>query len=137
MLAILAVLAAVALPVYRGYALRAMRTSAQADLLRCAQGMERHAGRAGSYAGAADSNGDGAPDADVGPVSANVCAAVADAYRVTVSAADARRFVLQATPAVGGGAAGDGTLTIDSVGVRRWDRNDDGDFDDADENSWR
>ena len=105
-LAILAVLAAVALPIYRGYALRAERTSAQAELLRCAQGMERHAGRTGSYAGAADADGDGAADADTGPVSAIVCAVDADAYRVTVAAADARRFVLQATPAAGGVAAG-------------------------------
>ena len=135
-LAILAVLAAVALPIYRGYALRAERTSAQAELLRCAQGMERHAGRTGSYAGTADADGDGVADADTGPVSADVCAVDADAYRVTV-AADARRFVLQATPAAGGVAAGDGTLALDSVGARRWDRNADGDFDDADENSWR
>ncbi len=136
-LAILAVLAAVALPIYRGYALRAERTSAQAELLRCAQGMERHAGRTGSYAGAADADGDGAPDADTGPVSADVCAVDANAYRVTVASADARRFVLQATPAAGGVAAGDGMLALDSVGARRWDRNADGDFDDADENSWR
>lgn len=136
-LAILAVLAAVALPIYRGYALRALRTSAQADLLRCAQGMERHAGRTGGYAGAADADGDGVADADTGAIAANVCTVATDAYQLTVVVADARRFVLQATPAAGGGAAGDGTLAIDSVGARRWDRNGDGDFDDAGEDSWR
>lgn len=136
-LAILAVLAAVALPIYRGYALRALRTGAQADLLRCAQGLEQHAGRTGSYATAADADGDGTADADTGPVAANICATATNAYRITVSAANARRFVLLASPEAGGAAVGDGVLAIDSTGTRRWDRNDDGDFDDADEHSWR
>lgn len=135
--AIIAIVGAVALPTYRGYAQRAVRTAAQADLVRCAQGMERHASRTGSYAAAADVDGDGTPDADVGPVTATICVVEADAYLVALTAADAGQFVLQARPAVPGAAAGDGALALDSTGQRRWDRNDDGDFLDADETTWR
>ena len=135
--AIVAIVGAVALPTYRGYAQRALRTAAQADLVRCAQGMERHAGRTGSYAGAADVDGDGTADGDTGPLAPTVCVVEADAYLIGLTQADAGQFVLQATPVVLGGADGDGALTIDSTGLRRWDRNDDGDFEDADEAAWR
>lgn len=135
--AIVAVVGAVALPTYRGYAQRALRTAAQADLVRCAQGMERHAGRTGSYAGAADVDGDGTADGDAGPVAATICVVEADAYLIGLTQADAGQFVLQATPVAPGAAAGDGALTLDSTGLRRWDRNDDGDFEDVDEAAWR
>ena len=132
-LALVAILSAVALPTYRGYALRAQRTAAQADLMRCAQGMERHAIRTGSYAAAADSDSDGTPDSDTGPPAANICVAETDTYTLAIVAADGRRFLLQASPVI---ATGDGALAIDSTGARSWDRNDDGDFDDQDEASW-
>lgn len=136
-LAILAVVAALALPAYNAYTARAHRVGAQADLLRCAQGMERHANIALSYALALDTDGDGVGDASTGAVSANLCAPDATLYRVTVQAADATRFVLRAEAAAGGRMADDGMLELDSTGATRWDRNHDGDFDDADESSWR
>ena len=137
-LAILAVVVAVALPAYHGYVVRAHRTAAQSDLLRCAQGMERHASERWSYALALDTDGDGAGDATVGEVTANICAPDAELYRVTVRTADADGFVLRAAPASATSRVGDdGMLEVDETGATRWDRNHDGDFDDAKENSWR
>ena len=47
--AILALLAAVATPLYTRYGVRAQGAAARADLMRCAQGMERHASWTFSY----------------------------------------------------------------------------------------
>ena len=65
-LGILAILAALASPLYSRYSLGAHRALAQADLLRCAQGMERHASLAFSYLSAVDSDGDGIGETDLG-----------------------------------------------------------------------
>lgn len=136
--AILAIAVAVALPIYNAYTVRAERTGIQAALMRCAQGMERHATTAMSYASAIDSDGDGVGDASTGPVSGNICTVESTAYEVTVSMADADRFVLRARAAHADNMVGDdGMLELDSAGARRWDRNDDGDFDDDRERDWR
>lgn len=136
-LAVVAVLLAVAVPVYNGYSVRAYRTQVQADLLRCAQGMERHAALTMGYGNAIDVDGDGHGDQSTGPVTENLCRVVSTHYRVTVRAADAARFVLRAE-AVGATSpvAADGALELDASGERRWDRNDDGDFDDDGERRW-
>ena len=137
-LAILAVVVAVALPAYNGYVVRAHRTAVQSDLLRCAQGMERHASERWSYAQALDTDGDGAGDASTGAVTANICTPDAEFYRVTLRTADADGFVLRAAAAsTTNRVADDGMLEVDNTGATRWDRNHDGDFDDANENSWR
>ena len=133
--AILAIVAALALPIYSAYRSRAERTGAQADLLRCAQGMERHAVATRSYALAVDTNGDGAGDASTGAISANVCVAATTRYAITVQHADAAGFVLRAE--AGGAGGDDGMLELDSTGATRWDGNGDGDFDDQDEDSWQ
>ncbi len=133
--AIVAILAAVALPVYSGYTARAHRANAQADLLRCAQGMERHAVATGGYQVAVDTNGDGIGDASTGAVSQNICTVDAAYYAVAVQSASAGAFVLRATPSPTAPTADDGMLEVDSVGTRRWDRDDDGQFGAA-EASW-
>ena len=135
-LAILAVVAAVALPIYGAYVVRAERANVQADLLRCAQGMERHAAQALGYALAVDGDGDGVGDASTGPVSANICVVETAHYAVAVRQADGDGFALRAVPA-SRRVADDGMLEIDHTGALRWDRNDDGDFNDPDDDSWR
>lgn len=127
-LAIVAILAAVALPVYTGYSVRAHRASAQADLLRCAQGMERHAVARGDYRLAVDTDGDGVGDASAGAVSRNICTVDAAHYALAVTSASAGAFVLRATPSPTAPTAADGMLEVDSVGTRRWDRDNDGQF---------
>lgn len=137
-LAILAIATAVALPIYNAYGVRAERTGIQADLLRCAQGMERHANVAMDYEGAVDTDGDGVGDASTGLVSRNICEVDSSAYTVTVHAADAARFVLRARAVQADSPVGrDGMLELESTGARRWDRNNDGDFDDDGETGWR
>ena len=136
-LAIVAILLALAVPVYQGYSVRAYRTQAQADLLRCAQGMERHAAQTMGYGNAVDGNGDGVGDRSTGPVSDNLCRVASSHYRISVRAADAAQFVLRAEAASGSSPVGsDGVLELDSTGERRWDRNGDGDFGDEGERSW-
>ena len=136
-LVVVAVLLAVSVPVYQGYSVRAYRTEAQADLLRCAQGMERHAAMTMGYAGAVDADGDGHGDQSTGPVSENLCRVASTHYRISVRAADAAHFVLRAEASgATSPVAGDGALEIDATGERRWDRNDDGDFGDDGERGW-
>ena len=136
-LAIVAVVTAVALPVYDGYRTRALRANAQADLLRCAQGMEAHANATGSYALAVDTDRDGVGDASAGEVSANICT-VSARHAIALLRADASGFALRATAPPGAGRLSkDGVLETDALGARRWDRNNDGDFDDPGEWSWQ
>lgn len=136
-LAVVAVLLALAVPVYQGYSVRAYRTEVQADLLRCAQGMERHAALAMGYGNAVDVDGDGRGDQSTGPVSENLCRVASTHYRISVRTADAVHFVLRAEAAgAASPVAGDGSLELDAAGERRWDRNDDGDFGDDGEHGW-
>lgn len=125
--AILAIIAAVALPLYNQYSIRTYRTEAQADLLNCAQGMERYAAQNFDY--------DGAVAAFAG---GNICNPRSDdqgRYNIGVAVPADDQFILTATP-VGGAVAGDGLLTYDQAGARGWDRNNDGDATDAGEDSW-
>ena len=57
-------------------------------------------------------------------------------YAISVQAADATSFTLCATPNAGSVVVADGIFEIDNTGLRRWDRNNDGDFGDTDETSW-
>lgn len=125
--AILALISLLAIPLYTGYSQRAFRSEAQADLLTCALGMERWASANFSYAGAADSDGDGLGDADAGPVAAEVCrtrSAGADRYEIRVDGS-ADGFLLTAQPLPAGAMATDGFLTLDEAGNQGWDRNGD------------
>ncbi|MEZ5558239.1 MAG: type IV pilin protein [Pseudomonadales bacterium] len=136
--AILAIIAAVAMPLYTQYSLRTFRSGGQADLLDCAQGMERFAARNFSYQGAADTDGDGIGDANAGPVAAEICtpdSAAAGRYTFTVNAPDANTFTLTATPDGQMAANNDGFMTYDSAGVRGWDQDNSGGIDAA-EQTW-
>ncbi|MEJ2130631.1 MAG: prepilin-type N-terminal cleavage/methylation domain-containing protein, partial [Gammaproteobacteria bacterium] len=70
-LAILAILASVAFPLYDRYVTRGYRSQAMADLQDCAMAMERFFTMNFTYVGAADDGG-GNPVAN-GPPLANVC----------------------------------------------------------------
>ena len=112
--AILAIIAAVALPLYNQYSQRTYRTEAQADLLECAQAMERFAAQAFTY--------DGVDDA----VLDNLCEQRSEdrnRYVISVAVPDDDEFTLTATPVAGGPMDGDGVLTYDEAGNRTWDGN--------------
>jgi len=134
-LAILAIVSAIAVPLYQAYSDRTFRSQAQSDLLNCAQSMERFASVSFSYEGAADTDADGAPDADNGPIATDLCnpRSVQDGrYAITV-AGTPTTFILTATPQ--GELADDGLMTYDNAGVRGWDR-DGNDAIEADEQTW-
>lgn len=134
-LVILAIVAAIALPLYSAYSDRTFRSQAQADLLNCGQALERFASINFSYEGAADTDADGAPDADNGPIASQICDPISfqeDRYDITVVGTPTT-FTLTATPK--GQMAGDGLMTYDNAGVRAWDRNGNNAID-AGEQTW-
>ena len=132
-LVIVGILTAVALPLYTRYQERSYAAQAMADLGVCAQALERFYTTGFTYAAAAAAGADtGAP---------TVCPATSPPrgntlFDITITAADATTFTLRATPVAGGQADPVGLLEIDATGLRRWDKNDDGDFGDADEDNW-
>lgn len=136
-LVILALISAISVPIYSSYAKRTYRTQAQADLLSCAQGLERFAAVNFSYENSADSDADGVGDSDTGPVAAEICQPRSQAenrYQLSVTST-VSTYLLTATPS-GGTVANDGFMTIDEAGMRGWDCNNDGDTADANETSW-
>ncbi|MDP6374236.1 MAG: type IV pilin protein [Pseudomonadales bacterium] len=138
-IAILSLISAVAMPLYTAYSQRTYRAEAQADLLNCAQAMERFASEGFTYLGAADTDGDGAGDDDNGPLATTICDPLSqdqNRYDFTVTASTGG-FVLTATPVdvSGNMMRDDGFLTIDDAGNREWDADDSGAIDDG-EDTW-
>ena len=135
---IMAIVSAVAIPMYRNYSERTYRSEAGADLLGCALALERFASVNFSYRNAADTDADGIGDDDAGPIAGQICDPLSGKsqpprYAITVVADDAT-FAFTATPI--NNMAGNGILTLDDAGNRGWDRNGDNDTDDADELTW-
>src|SRR5262245_23550145 len=132
-LAILAIISAIAIPIYTQYSVRTQRTNAEKDLMMCAQSMERLNAQSFTYAGLVG------PGADTGAVTPNICTPTSTGmYAITVTVANANTFTLRATPIAGTAVdtqpnKGGGMLEVDASGATRWDRNIDGNFGDADE----
>jgi type IV pilus assembly protein PilE len=127
-LAIMAIISAVAVPIYQEYSVRTQRTNAEKDLMMCAQSMERLASATFTYAGHVGGG-------DTGAVTANICLPSTTMYSIVVTAANANAFTIRATP-TSGPVMGNGILEIDASGAQRWDRNNDGDFLDTNETGW-
>jgi len=135
-LAVLAIVSSIALPIYSTFTDRANRSEAQSDLLMCAQGMERWASNNFDYLGAADTNGDGTGDANIGNPAAEVCtprSVTAGRYTITINLATATTFTLRANPI--GQMADDGFMTVNQAGLQAWDQNNNGTIG-ANENTW-
>jgi len=133
-IAIIGILASIALPAYQNSITKSRRADAQGALLGFANAMERHFTTNSSYLGAA---GTQASPIDTGspwifssrsPVDTSTTF-----YNLTISTATATMFTLTATPT--GPQVGDGIMTIDHTGARRWDENNDGSFS-ATDNNW-
>ena len=129
--AILAILAAIAIPVYTRYSDRTYRSEAMADLLDCAQALERRASQTFDYLGAA------AGGADDGVIDQAICQpesmnANPARYQINVTGT-AANFTLTAVPQ---NNTDEGRiLTYNSNGQRGWDEDGSGGVD-ADENDW-
>ncbi len=125
-LAIMAVLAGIGIPAYQSYVQTGYRRQAQADLMAAAQSMERAFAARMSYAGLNTSP----PFVTNSPVQGTAI------YQLTVSSLTDSSFIITAEPLADGPAAGTGLLRINHLGQRFWDKNNDGDTDDAGETSW-
>jgi type IV pilus assembly protein PilE len=108
--AIIAILAAIAIPSYTQYVQQGRRSDARATLMQAAQWMERfRSENNGSYAGA------------VLPAGMTTSPATGAAmYNITLTEPTAGTYTLNAVPVPTGVMAGDvcGTMTIDNTGLR-------------------
>ncbi|MEQ9451946.1 MAG: type IV pilin protein [Pseudomonadales bacterium] len=130
-IAIVAVVSAIALPLYTQYSQRTYAAEVQADLLNCAQSLERFSALNFSYAGTAVGG------VDAGLIDPDICDATSvrnARYAISINAT-ATGYTLTAVPQGGDAMAGTGNMTLDDAGARTWD--DDGDNNiAADENDW-
>lgn len=129
-LAIMAIVAAVAIPIYTNYTERGFRSQVQADLLACGLGMERHNSLNFTYENSASGG-----DPNNGPVLAQICRPDSAAnYDITV-VATANTFDLTATPTAANPITDALAFFLDETGTRSYDLNDNGAAD-AGEDSW-
>ena len=134
--AIVGVISAVVYPSYRAYIIDARRVDAQQALLSFANAMERFKVENSTYEGAAIGGAStGAPSPTVFPSQAPIDGADAF-YNLSIQASGTRNYTLRADPVNGSSQDGNGLMEILSTGVKRWDKNDDGDTSDTGENNW-
>lgn len=126
--AIVAILAAIALPAYQDSITKGRRTDAASALQGLAQAMERYYTEKGTYVGAAGTGGVPTIFPSKSPIDGS-----ATYYNLTISAATANTYTLSATAT--GAQAGDGNLTLSSTGARTWDKDNNGSIS-ATENCW-
>ncbi|XOV82166.1 MAG: type IV pilin protein [bacterium] len=118
-LAIFAIISALAIPQYTAFTERGFRAEVQSDLLNCAQAMERFNATEFTYVGTNPGGDDTALDATI----CTPLSAPSGRYAIT-AVTTANTFVLTATPA--GSMAGDGEMTLNQVGNRTWDEDNNG-----------
>lgn len=117
--AIVAILAAIALPTYTQYAKRAHRADAKTALLNNAQWLERNFTESNLYH-KTDSDADGSYDDDVVLPHQQSPSDGAAVYTISASTINATAYTLTATPVNPGPMAGDacGSLTLTHVGQK-------------------
>ena len=121
--AIVGILAAVALPSYRRYVIRAARVAAQAEMLELASLQEKIFLNSNSYAFSVTANYNGNSAGGLGRTSGAskdgryTLALVTDAAGTQMTA-PAQTFILRASPTVGGTQVGDGTISISENGAK-------------------
>jgi len=124
--AIVGILAAVALPSYRGHIIRAARTQAQAELLELAGLQEKIFLNSNNYAFSVTAAYNGTATGGLGRTSGKTkdgrydLALVDGCATLVAVGAAAQTFVLAATPSAGSTQVGDGTLCISESGRRLW-----------------
>ncbi len=141
---IVGILTAIALPSYQNSVSKSRRTDAKGVLVSLANAMERCFTEKNSYLDNASDNpnpsltGCGGGTTDSGtPIIYLVPNQTKTYYTVTISdnpAPTQTSYTLKAVPT--GAQSGNGILELTYTGVRRWDRNNDGDFLDTDETKW-
>lgn len=106
--AIIGILGAIAYPSYTKYLIKGHRAAVQSHLMELAQAQSQYMADSRSYATSVSALGMTTP------------AAVSAKYTIAVTVADGppASFTISATPVVGGAQVADGTLSINSLGVR-------------------
>ncbi|WP_446811840.1 type IV pilin protein [Methylomonas sp. 2BW1-5-20] len=136
---IVGVLAAIAIPSYQASVSKSRRADATGALLALGNAMERHYTENNNYCDSAAGGtlvancGTGTEDTGT-PSIYTIPIDTAKYYTIIISAASTTSYTLRATPT--GPQTGNGVLELTNTGVRRWDRNNDGDFLDTDETQW-
>lgn len=122
--AIIAILAAIAVPMYQNYIIRAKRDVAQAELVELAAVMERWFSDNNTYVGLPLCTNINVPVGcrfpNWSPTDAPPAGAV---YAISLPAATLNTYTLQALPVATTTQNGDGRLQLTSVGQRWWDQN--------------
>lgn len=138
--AIVAILAAVAMPSYNSHVTKGYRSDAMGALVGFAQAMERHYTTQGTYLGA-ESGGDGVTPVtsdtapDVFPTQAPIDGSE-KYYNLFISAADATSYTITAKPITGKRMENDGVIGLTSTGLRGWSRDGDDDAFESGETCW-
>ena len=132
---IASILMAIAYPSYQQYLVDSRRTDAQNALLAFATTMERYRSDNNSYDNAHSGTGyPNPPKTTVFPSQTPIDSSD-KFYNLTLQAADNNGYTLRATPISGTGQAGDGYQELTSLGIKRWDKNDNGTIDTG-ESTW-
>lgn len=134
---IMGLLAAISYPSYTRYVVESRRTDAQVALLRVSGELEKFMSQCNTYIDAIDSgtigacSGLGHPDllSDGRYYTVSVVPDPDTTNSITTS------YLIIATPVAGTSQARDGTFRLSSLGVKSWDKNNDGAFA-ATENTW-
>ncbi len=142
-LAVVGILASIAYPSYTDHVRMTRRADAQGALMGLSNAMERHFTQNSTYCDAANAGPPsvcGAAASDTGPPSIYSTQSPIDGgtpyYNLTIEAATATTYTLRAAPIAGTGQAMDGLLELDGTGVRRWDRDNDTNPNEAGEDCW-
>ncbi|GAA3569932.1 type IV pilin protein [Marinobacter xestospongiae] len=132
-LAIIGIIAAVAYPAYQKQIQSSRRAEAQSALLGLTAAMEKHFTANNSYLGAAAGGSNtGRPGVYYDKVPKDGGQAY---YTLRIVAATPTTFRVQATPV--NSQVGDGFLDVNHQGLRRWDKNDNGNAGEAGEDNWQ
>lgn len=118
--AVIGILAAIAVPSYRSYIVRAARVEAQTEMLELASLQEKIFLNSNSYAFSVTDpyNGTSVAGSGLGRTSGRT---KDGRYALSLDiGAPAQTFVLTATPVAGGSQVGDGNLSVSESGRRLW-----------------
>lgn len=123
--AVVAILAAIAIPNYSNYIKRANRVDAQSYMQNLAQQLENYKLVNHSYNGAVLSNLGGASFPRTGTANYQIVLTDGNAKAFSDTSADVQSWLLVARPTTTGRQSGTGAISLNSVGVKCWYKNDD------------
>ncbi|MFO1418819.1 MAG: type IV pilin protein [Methylotetracoccus sp.] len=128
--AVVAILATIAVPSYTGQLAKTRRAEAQGCLMELMSFMERFYTQYGSYQCTATIAGlcSGTGASPTLPFTQAPKDSTGKVYNLALQSNTGSTYTLRATPITGSAQATDGLMELDNVGVRRWDKNNDGSF---------